>query len=164
MPERTPADAPIQVVPCTPAHFEVFRRLNYEWIDRYFGVEPADREMLDAPQDIIDSGGHILVALIDGSPVGVCALLPEADGTFELAKMAVDGDVRGRGIGWALGQAAIATARAAGASRLVLQSNTVLAPAMALYRKLGFVEVHDAPSLYARSNIHMELRLVPGQA
>jgi ribosomal protein S18 acetylase RimI-like enzyme len=162
MPERPSPDATLEIVPCTPAHYEVFRRLNYEWIDRYFGVETVDREMLDAPQAILDHGGHILVALIGGHPVGVCALVPEGEGTFELAKMAVDGDVRGRGIGWALGQGAIATARAAGASRLVLQSNTVLAPAIALYRKLGFVEVHDAPSLYARSNIHMELRLATG--
>ena len=159
MPDRPEPDPTLEIVPCTPAHYEVFRRLNYEWIDRYFGVEKVDRDMLDAPQAILDQGGHILVALLGGQPVGVCALVPEGEGLFELAKMAVDGDARGRGIGWALGQAAIATARAAGGARLVLQSNTVLAPAIALYRKLGFVEVHDAPSLYARSNIHMELRL-----
>ena len=64
-----------------PAHYEVFRRLNYEWIDRYFGVEKVDRDMLDAPQAILDHGGHILVALIGGHPVGVCALVPEGEGT-----------------------------------------------------------------------------------
>jgi ribosomal protein S18 acetylase RimI-like enzyme len=161
VPDRLGADAPaFEIVACAPAHYGAFRRLNEEWIARYFGVEPPDRRVLDAPKaEILDKGGHILVAVLEGRVVGVCALVPEGDGTFELAKMAVDGDVRGRGVGWALGRAAMATARASGASRLVLQSNTVLAPAIALYRKLGFVELHGAPSAYARSNIHMELPL-----
>jgi len=58
-----------------------------------------------------------------------------------------------------VGQEAIRRVRAAGASRLILESNTVLTPAIALYRKLGFVEVSGIPSEYSRCNIHMELKL-----
>ena len=56
--ERPSSDATLEIVPCTAAHYELFRRLNYEWIDRYFGLEKVDRDRLDAPQAIIDHGGH----------------------------------------------------------------------------------------------------------
>jgi GNAT superfamily N-acetyltransferase len=65
-------------------------------------MEPADYKALGDPEgDILKPGGHILVALYKNKPVGVCALKkmddPEYD--FELAKMAVDPDVQGKGIG-----------------------------------------------------------------
>jgi len=152
----------VEIVPCGPEHYEAFRRLNEAWISRYFRMEPPDRRVLEAPQaEILDHGGHILVALVEGEPAGVCALLRVDEGTFELAKMAVAEHARGLGIGSRLGETAIATARSAGASRLILESNTILAPAIALYRKLGFTEVTGIPSEYSRCNIHMELSLTP---
>ena len=155
-----PNDERVEIVPCEPAHHDAFRRLNEAWISRYFRIEPPDARVLEAPQEqILDKGGHILVAVRGGEPVGVCALLRVDDSTFELAKMAVAEHARGFGVGARLGEAAIATARAAGASRVILESNTVLTPAIALYRKLGFVEVAGVHSEYARSNIHLELVL-----
>ena len=41
---------------------------------------------------------------------------------------------------------------------MFLESNSVLKPALALYRKLGFVEVHGEASPYDRCNVQMELR------
>ena len=157
---RRVEDERVEVVPYEPTHRDAFRRLNEAWISRYFRIEPPDTRVLEAPREqILDKGGHILVAVRDGEPVGVCALLRVDAETFELAKMAVDEHARGLGVGSRLGEAAIATARDAGASRLILESNTVLTPAIALYRKLGFVEVTGVHSEYARCNIHMELRL-----
>jgi len=91
--------------------------------------------------------------------VGTCALLAEHDGARELVKMAVKESAKGRGVGRALGEAAIAAARADGVARVELMSNTKLAPAIALYRRLGFVEVPMPVSDYERANIAMELRL-----
>ena len=150
----------VTVVPYESKYHDAFRRLNEAWISRYFTIEPPDTRVLEAPQtEILDKGGHILVALRDGKPIGVCALLRVDEQTFELVKMAVAEHARGVGAGYTLGEAAKATARAAGASRLILESNTVLTPAITLYRKLGFVEVHGVPSEYARCNIHMETNL-----
>jgi len=116
--------------------------------------------VLAAPQqEILDQGGEIIVAVRAGEVVGVCALLRVDGDTFELVKMAVAESARGLGIGFLVGQEAIRRARAAGVSRLILESNTVLAPAIALYRKLGFAEVTGIPSEYSRCNIHMELKL-----
>ena len=150
----------VDVVPYEAAHREAFRRLNEAWISRYFRLEPPDLRVLEAPQEeILDKGGHILVAVRDGAPIGVCALLRVDGQTFELAKMAVAEHARGLGAGYQLGEAAKTWARQAGASRLILESNTVLEPAISLYRKLGFTEFTGAPSEYDRCNIHMELRL-----
>ena len=153
-------DAYVAIVPYEPSHGDAFRRLNEAWIGRYFRIEPPDRRVLDSPQEeILDTGGQILVAVRRGEVVGVCALLRVEASTFELVKMAVADHAQGMGVGTRLGEAAIERARAAGASRLILESNTILAPAMALYRKLGFSEVTGIPSEYSRCNIHMELQL-----
>ena len=156
-----PDDARVELVPYEPTHQDAFRRLNEAWISRYFRIEPPDTRVLAAPQqEILDKGGQIIVAVRAGDVVGVCALLRVDGDTFELVKMAVAESARGHGVGFLVGQEAIRRARAAGASRLILESNTVLSPAIALYRKLGFVEVAGIPSEYSRCNIHMELTLL----
>jgi len=137
-----------------------FARLNYEWIERYFEVEETDRQSLDHPEKkIIQSGGHILMAELDNQIVGTCALIKAGDGVYELAKMAVAETARGKGIGWLLGRAAIDKAKDQGASSVFLESNTILTPAINLYRKLGFKKVVRDPSPYNRCNIQMELTL-----
>lgn len=150
---------PITILPYVPAHATAFRDLNRAWIQHYFTLEPHDNEMLDDPAGyILQPGGHILMAALDGEIVGTCALIKETADRYELAKMAVDDRFRGRGIGRALGEAAVALARQIGARRLVLESNRRLSPALTLYRALGFVEVPMPPDTpYARADIRMEL-------
>ena len=150
----------VRVVPYEPRYRAAFKALNEEWITQYFQIEDADRKALDEPEaNILNKGGEILVALLGGEPVGVCALVKMDDVTFELAKMAVTPRVQGRGIGFILGRAAIVAARERGAQRVYLESNTNLAPALALYRKLGFQSIPSRPSPYQRADIQMELRL-----
>jgi DNA-binding MarR family transcriptional regulator/GNAT superfamily N-acetyltransferase len=138
-----------------------FKRLNVEWIERYFQLEEADLKALNHPDEyIIQRGGHILLAQYAGQIVGTCALIRMDDSTYELAKMAVSPTAHGLGIGERLGRAAITKAKALGASRLYLESNTKLVPAINLYHKLGFQKtVAGAPSPYERCNIQMELDL-----
>ncbi|MEZ4900957.1 MAG: hypothetical protein R2822_03985 [Spirosomataceae bacterium] len=46
------------------AHLEAFKRINYEWIARYFKVEPLDMQSLENPQTFyLDKGGLILLAI-----------------------------------------------------------------------------------------------------
>jgi DNA-binding MarR family transcriptional regulator/GNAT superfamily N-acetyltransferase len=152
--------ADTEIVDFTPDHGDAFRDLNLEWIERHFEVEDADRISLDDPeQHILEPGGVILMALHHGEVVGTCALIRMEDGRYELAKMAVAQSVRGKGIGWLLGRAALERARDLEAPAVYLESNTVLTPAIALYRKLGFRQVSGPPSPYARCNIQMEVRL-----
>jgi DNA-binding MarR family transcriptional regulator/predicted GNAT family N-acyltransferase len=143
-----------------PEHQSRFRDLNVEWIEHYFKLEKKDLESLNDPKGfILDKGGHILVAAYKGEIMGVCALLKMDDETYELAKMAVSPAAQGKSIGWLLGKACIEKAKALGAKKLFLESNTRLVPAINLYHKLGFKKIVGKPSPYERSNIQMELVL-----
>ncbi|MGI9328561.1 MAG: GNAT family N-acetyltransferase [Pseudomonadales bacterium] len=150
----------VTIVDYAPRHQAAFAALNYAWIEQYFSIEAADRESLDHPQEkILQPGGAILMAELHSEAVGTCALIRISDSELELAKMAVSEAHRGARIGLLLGQAAIERARHLGASQLWLESNTILTPALSLYRKLGFQAEPQQPSDYARSNIQMRLQL-----
>ena len=138
----------------------VFKRLNVDWIEMNWQLEDSDRQALDDPDEyIIDRGGHIFLALDGDEVVGTCALLRVTENTYELAKMAVDVRTQGKGVGAALGTAVINKARSLRADKLYLESNTILEPAIRLYRRLGFEELVGEPSPYERCNIQMLLKL-----
>jgi GNAT superfamily N-acetyltransferase len=152
----------IEIVNYESAYKEIFRDLNVEWISAYFKMEASDYIALDnADSYILQNGGHILVALLNKEPVGVCALIKMDDPIydFELAKMAVAPKAQGKKIGWLIGEAIKNKARLIGAKTLYLESNTILTPAISLYRKLGFTEVFGHNTSYERCNIQMELVL-----
>jgi len=154
-------DLPVLIHDYRPEYAQYFKSLNEEWISKYFVVEEIDKTYLDHPQEnIIDKGGYILFAVSGQRILGCCALVPMQDDIYELSKMAVDPEARGKHVGLLLGQAVIEKAKQAGAKKLFLESNTVLKPAISLYRKLGFKEQPFHSSEYARSNIQMELDLI----
>lgn len=136
-----------------------FHDINREWIDRFFSVEPKDLEMLCDPRThILDRGGAILIADDADSAIGVVALVPMPDGSLELAKMGVRPIAQGKGAGWLLVEAALARAKAMGVSRVYLETNSRLAPALSLYERAGFRPVRNPrPSPYARADVQLEL-------
>jgi GNAT superfamily N-acetyltransferase len=140
-----------------------FRKLNEEWISRYFRIEEKDEEALADPRSgILAPGGRILFATIDGQPVGCCALLRLSADEFEVAKMAVAERLQGSGIGRKLLQSVVEAARSAGARRLYLETNHILAAAIHLYQSIGFQHLpaeRVAPSPYARADVYMEMIL-----
>lgn len=139
---------------------EDFKRLNLEWIEKYFEVENHDLEQLSNPTDyIIEKGGEILYIMYENAVVGVCALVKTSEFEFELAKMAVSPGFQGKQIGYKLGLYTIETARSMGAKKVWLESNRILAPAISLYKKLGFNEVPLTATPYLRADIKMELEL-----
>jgi len=150
----------VRIVTYRPEYQDAFRTLNQEWIRAYFELEETDRELLDNPQkNILDKGGTILVAVCNNKPVGVCALIKVDTSVYELAKMAVSSHMRGKHIGWKLGQAAILWAKEMEATKIYLDSNTKLKAAVNLYYKLGFKAIKEHPTPYKRVDIQMELVL-----
>ena len=150
--------APIEIHPFREEWAVHFDRINTEWLERWFVVEPVDRETLsNAKKLVIDRGGRILFAALDGEVIGTCALLKEAPGVYELSKMAVETGFRGLGAGRRLLEAAIAEFERLGGTTLFLESSKRLGPALRLYESLGFVH-HPAPrpgSHYARADVYM---------
>ena len=143
---------------------EDFASLNYEWIEKYFAVEQHDRDILDDPHKaVIEPGGQIFMAIVSGLAAGTVALIPSGDGVLELTKMAVAPEFQGMGIANHLMERCIEYASSTGAERIFLESHRSLQPALALYRKFGFVEVPTDPnSEYARADIRMELAITQG--
>jgi ribosomal protein S18 acetylase RimI-like enzyme len=134
-----------------------FKNLNLAWLQKYFCVEPVDEEMLSNPKKyIIDKGGYIFFAEVNNEIAGTFALIKMEGGVFELSKMAVDEKFQGQKIGNKLMEFGIKKAQGLGAKKLILFSNTMLGPAIHLYKKYGFVELPLEHSEYKRSNIKME--------
>lgn len=160
---QTGSAAAITIVDYAPRWRADFARLNLEWLQRWFVVEPIDRAVLGDPEThLLAGGGRVLFAIAredDGSEhaVGTVALLHEGVGIYELTKMAVVPDLRGSGVGRQLMVAALDAFRATGGRQLFLESSAKLAPALALYESVGFKH-HQAPRLgshYARADVYM---------
>jgi putative acetyltransferase len=151
----------MEIVDYRPELAGAFKALNEAWITQLFQLEPKDVEVLGDPDGkVIGPGGRIVFVLDAGEAVGCCALMAMPDGGFEVAKMAVAEAYKGRGLGRLLMAACVERARAAGAPRLYLETNSALAPALGLYRSFGFTDVAPpAPSPYARADVTLELRL-----
>ncbi|PJJ53302.1 GNAT family N-acetyltransferase [Hymenobacter chitinivorans] len=157
-----PTTAPtFEIIEYAPEYHDDFRRLNHEWITRYFELEPADHLTLGDPQThLLDPGGFILLARAEGKIVGSGALLHNpADHSWKLAKMAVTSQMQGRGIGFGLCQAILDRARTMGVKRVELVSNHILLPALHVYRKLGFREIPLGTVMYKRGTIRMAVDL-----
>lgn len=147
------------------AHRSEFKRLNIAWLERYFKVEPIDEQVLGDPEsEILAPGGEILFAILAGQVVGTVGLKVEDDRSFELTKMAVDERCQGRGYGQRVLECALDLARERGVERVILYTQTALAPAIALYRKNGFVpSTEPLCGRYARCDIKMERNLTDGR-
>ncbi len=153
----------VVIIEYKPKYRERFRELNYEWLERYFTVEPYDRIVLSDPErEVIKRGGAILFALIGKEVVGTCALLKHTDRKYELAKMGVTEKHQGRCIGRKLVEASIKKARELGAKELVLATSPKLEAANHLYRGMGFAEAAPeeiGPLPYQRHSIVMAMDL-----
>ncbi len=152
---------PVEIIAFNPGLAHEFREMNLSWLQQYFYLEPKDEDLLNRAEEvIINRGGKIFFARVDGQIAGCFSLLPGEEGCFELGKMAVKPHFQGQQIGQELLRYAIGYTREMGMQRLYLYSNTILEPAIHLYRKFGFVEIEmEDPPPYARSNIKMSLNL-----
>jgi putative acetyltransferase len=137
-----------------------FYRLNIAWLDQYGLTESHDLMILNDPENsIIKQGGFIWLAKAGDEIVGSAAIIKEADGIFELAKMAVSDAFRGKGISKLLIATCINKAKAIGAKKLELFSNHQLTTALGLYEKYGFRYVDVTNSPFTTADVKMEMYL-----
>jgi GNAT superfamily N-acetyltransferase len=158
LPENT-----VEILEFQPELRANFKSLNVEWITKYFALEAEDERILDNPEtEILQPGGAILFARLPetGEIVGTCALIKVDAKHYELGKMAVTEKTRGRKIGKKLLIAAIEKARSLNAGYMTLETNSSLAPAVNLYKSLGFIQLpFEEESPYARADVFMRLDL-----
>lgn len=151
----------IEIIDYSPELQPFMKALNVEWLEKYFEVEPIDEKVLSNPQEyIIDKGGKIYFAKLNGEIVGTVSLIKEDDDSFELSKMAVTDRIQSKGIGKKLMLHSLAEAKKLGAKEVFLLSNTGLEKAINLYKKMGFVEESFDSSHYKRADIFMRLKFL----
>ena len=149
-----------RIVDYRPELAAVFKALNEAWITELWEMDEHDIAVLNDPErEIIDTGGRVFFAETDGQVVGTGALICHDSKRIELAKMAVEPEYRGLGIGKMLALYAIQTAKALGATEIFLKSNRTLGPALALYRQLGFKECEEPPVGFSRCDVQMVMPL-----
>lgn len=150
----------VTIVNFRPEHAQAFHDINLGWIEEMFEPEPVDLEVLKNPQEhILDHGGHILIALLDGRPVGAGALMCTGPSRYELTKMGVLPEAQGYKIGSRLLEALVEKAREFGAQDLYLLTSRKCQAAVHLYERFGFV--HDGDVMrehggnYGRTDVAM---------
>jgi ribosomal protein S18 acetylase RimI-like enzyme len=150
----------IQIVDYDAAQQPYFEKFNKAWIEAAYELEEVDRYVLEHPGEaILQKGGVILMALFSGQVAGTVALKKMDDITFEFTKMAVDVNFRRKGIGNALCYASFEKARALGAEKIVLYSNTLQEAAIKMYEKIGFLHQPVESGVYKRANVKMCIQL-----
>lgn len=109
--------------------------------------QDLDRELAELPLEYGPPHGAALLAFdatdpdTDAGVAGVAGVRRFNASDAELKRMYVVPAARGTGVGKALGEAAVATARALGYQRLLLDTVDTMVAAIATYTGLGFVEI-----------------------
>ncbi|MEM9036529.1 MAG: GNAT family N-acetyltransferase [Actinomycetota bacterium] len=92
-------------------------------------------------------GGRTIVVFDDHrSAIGTGTVVPRDEGTVEIVRMSVDTNRRRGGIGRAIVEELVATARRWGADRVVLETTSAWTEVVDFYRSCGFSITHTAPS------------------
>ena len=133
--------------------------LNKAWIEESWILEESDKKDLLNPDKIIHNGGQVFFALENQKVIGTVAMINSSDDIFELAKMTVQEDFRGKGIANMLMDECLKFAKENKANEIFLISNNSLTIARNLYDKYGFKEVDLDSQKYDRGNVKMRLTL-----
>lgn len=118
-----------------------FVELNTAWVERFFTIEQADRDVLDHVSDLLKNGAMVFFAVENSSVLATCMAMPLGNDTWEICKLAAAGQYTGKGAGSAVFKASMDYAIEHGAKKMTLISNRRLKPALHIYKKFGFHEV-----------------------
>jgi len=152
----------IEIIDFQEIYSNDFREMNYQWLNEYFEVEDKDEEILRNPEKIIESGGSIIFALLEGQVAGTSALLHVSEQECELTKMAVRPEYQGRQIGKKMLDWLIELAKRKNYHRMILYTSPKLKKAFGLYKSKGFKILNPIPTPiggYKRPSIKMGMVL-----
>jgi len=149
----------IAIVGFNKKYSEQFFMLNKAWIEESWYLEDSDKKDLLNPDKIVENGGQVFFALENKIAIGTVAMIRSSDDRFELAKMTVQDDFRGKGIANMLMDECLKFAKENKAKEIFLISNDSLKVARNLYDKYDFKEVDLDSKKYDRGNVKMRLTL-----
>ena len=149
----------IEIVWFNKKYSEQFFILNKAWIEESWHLEDSDKKDLLNPDKIVENGGQVFFALENKIAIGTVAMIKSSDDRFELAKMTVQEDFRGKGAANMLMDECLKFAKQNNSREIFLISNDSLKIARNLYDKYGFKEVKLDSQKYDRGNVKMKLTL-----
>ena len=123
---------------------EAVHRLFHEYADSLsvdLAFQSFDDEVAALPGRYAPPTGALLVAWVDGAPIGCVALRAIDDEKCELKRLFVRPAHRGGGVGLRLLESAVAEARRLGYRRLRLDTIPEMGRAQELYERFGFRDI-----------------------
>ena len=146
----------------TQSHMQSIRDLFREY-EQFLQVDLCfqrfEEELAGLPGAYAPPQGALLLAIDQHRPVGCVAMRPLDAGVCEMKRLYVRSDHLGQGIGGTLARIVNERARSAGYTRMCLDTLEKLKPALALYKRLGFVArsaYYDNP---LPDVVYLEMRL-----
>ncbi|AYW46842.1 GNAT family N-acetyltransferase [Tetragenococcus koreensis] len=133
-----------------------FVKLNKNWIEKYFKIEPHDIEQLTNAEKYIEQGDMIFFAVENGQVISTCLSSRLHNNVWEIAKFASNEHFKGKGAGKLVFKAGMDYAIKNGAEKIVLYSNQILKPALHIYDRFGFKEVPVDIDDYERCDYQAE--------
>ena len=131
-----------------PEDMDAVRQIFQEYADSLnidLEFQGFDSEIAGLPGDYAKPRGQILLAHVDGSIAGCCALRPLDDCDYpnaaEMKRLFVRKAFRGFGLGRQLAEAMLDAARQAGYDHVLLDTLDDMEAARALYVDLGFESI-----------------------
>jgi ribosomal protein S18 acetylase RimI-like enzyme len=150
---------------CTPDDMRQIRRLfraYADWLAVDLCFQGFERELAELPGCYAPPAGRLLIARIGGDVAGCVGLRPLEPGACEMKRLWVEPGFGGRGIGRALAERIIETARTIGYRRMRLDTIPARMPAAQhLYRALGFREIPPYYHNPLDGVVMLELELPP---
>lgn len=153
--------------PTTPEELAVTREIFREYaqsLDIDLGFQGFEEELADLPGEYGDPRGDLVLALVEGSVAGCCALRPMDDVDYsnacEMKRLYVRKAFRGFGLGRQLVDYTMASAIRLGYDCILLDTLDSMESARALYADFGFEEIppyyHNpvAGTHYLKADVH----------
>ena len=81
----------MEIVAYREKYRDAFVALNTEWLERFYTVEPYDRDMIERADELVRGGGMIYFALDGDKVLATCMTMPLCDDSWEMCKLAAVG-------------------------------------------------------------------------
>lgn len=147
----------MEIIQYIPEYKNDFIRLNTSWIEKYFSIEQEDLDTLNNIDYLLENGAMIFFAVENGAVLATSMALPVDKDNWEICKLASDERYQGKGAGSAVFKACMDYAIDNNAKKLILVSNSILKPALQIYKNFGFKEIPvDSMHNYQRGDIQFE--------
>lgn len=144
------------------ADLEAVRALFLEY-EHAIGVQLCfqgfEAELAGLPGDYAPPAGRLFLATVDGRTAGCVALRALEPGTCEMKRLYVRPEFRGLRLGKRLAVQCIEAGREIGYTTMRLDTLPSMREAIALYRKLGFVDTEPYRYNPVEGELYMQLDL-----